>query len=116
MPKSFQMLNGFQEVERNNGESIHYHEVFYGRTTLGPFSMPAASRVPSVPGPFGLVLICPGTGGGRLSHRGAAVHIAEGGDVVATPENVSDNWRDDRFTGTSANWQRRPCHLGVVLD
>ena len=36
--------------------------------------------------------------------------------VVATPEHAGDSWHDDRFSGTSANWQRRPGQLNAVLD
>ena len=84
--------------------------------TLGPFSMAATSGAPVGAGPYGLVLISHGTGGGRLNHRVTAIRLAEGGYVVAAPEHAGDSWRDDRFSGTSANWRRRPGQLSAVLD
>ena len=87
-----------------------------GRTTLGPFTMEATPGAPAGAGPYGLVLISHGTGGGRLNHRGTAIRLAEGGYVVAAPEHAGDSWRDDRFSGTHANWKRRPRQLSAVLD
>lgn len=87
-----------------------------GRMTLGPFSMAATPGAPPGAGPHGLVLISHGTGGGRLNHRRTAIRLAEAGYVVGAPEHAGDSWRDDRFSGTSANWQRRPRQLRAVLD
>lgn len=90
-------------------------EVPSGQMTLGPFSMTATPGAPAGAGRYGLVLISHGTGGGRLNSRGTAIRLAEGGYVVAAPEHAGDSWRDDRFSGTSANWQRRPRQLSAVL-
>lgn len=84
--------------------------------TLGSFSMAATPRAPVGAGPYGLVLIFHGTGAGRLNHRVTAIHLAEGGYIGAAPEHAGDGWRDDRSSGTSANWQRRPGQLSAVLD
>ena len=87
-----------------------------GETTLGPFTMAASQDVPLGSGRHGLVLMSHGTGGGRLNHRGTAIRLAEAGYIVAAPEHAGDSWRDGRYSGTSANWRRRPQQLGAVLD
>ena len=87
-----------------------------GRTAIGPFSMAAARDAPVGAGRYGLVLISHGTGGGRLNHRGTAMRLAGAGYVVAAPEHPGDNWRDDRYSGTAANWRRRPRQLSATLD
>ena len=87
-----------------------------GRTAIGPFSMAATLNTPVGDGPYGLVLISHGTGGGRLNHRGTAIRLARAGYVAVAPEHAGDNWRDDRYSGTSANWRRRPRQLSATLD
>ncbi len=87
-----------------------------GRTVVGPFAMAAASGAPVGAGRYGLVLISHGTGGGRLNHRGTAIRLAQGGYIVAAPEHAGDNWRDGRYSGTSANWVRRSRQLSAILD
>ena len=87
-----------------------------GRTTIGLFTMNATRGTPVGPGRYGLVLISHGTGGGRLNHRGTAIRLAESGYIVAAPAHGGDNWQDDRYSGTSANWRRRPRQLGAVLE
>ena len=87
-----------------------------GTTTVGPFTMDAARDAPLGAGRYGLVLISHGTGGGRLNHRDTAIRLAEAGYVVAAPEHAGDSWRDKRYSGTSANWHRRPQQLSAVLD
>ena len=87
-----------------------------GATTVGPFAMSATRDAPPAAGRYGLVLISHGTGGGRLNHRDTAIRLAQGGYVVAAPEHAGDSWRDDRYSGTSANWHRRPRQLSAVLD
>ena len=87
-----------------------------GRMAIGPFSMAATPGAPPGAGPYGLVLISHGTGGGRLNHRSTAIRLAEAGYVVGAPEHAGDSWRDDRMSGTSANWRRRPRQLSAVLD
>lgn len=87
-----------------------------GRTVIGPFAMAATSGAPVGAGRYGLVLISHGSGGGRLNHRGTAIRLARGGYVVAAPEHAGDSWRDDRYSGTSANWLRRPRQLSATLD
>lgn len=87
-----------------------------GETTIGPFTMPATRDAPVGEGRYGLVLLSHGTGGGRLNHRDTAIRLAESGYIVAAPEHAGDSWRDGRFSGTSANWRRRPRQLSAVLD
>ena len=87
-----------------------------GQTTVGPFTMAASRDAPIGSGRHGLVLMSHGTGGGRLNHRGTAIRLAEAGYIVAAPEHAGDSWRDGRFSGTSANWHRRPRQLSAVLD
>ena len=87
-----------------------------GRTTVGPFSMAASRSAPIGSGRYGLIVISHGTGGGRLNHRDTAIRLAEGGYVVAAPEHAGDSYRDQRFSGTAANWRRRPQQLSAVLD
>ena len=87
-----------------------------GRTVVGPFTMFATRDAPVGEGRYGLVLLSHGTGGGRLNHRGTAIRLAEGGYIVAAPEHAGDNWRDERHSGTSENWRRRPRQLSAVLD
>ena len=36
--------------------------------------------------------------------------------AVVAPEHAGDNWRDGRYSGTSANWRRRPRQLSAALD
>ena len=86
------------------------------RTVIGPFAMEATAGAPVGDGRYGLVLISHGTGGGRLNHRGTAIRLARGGYVVAAPEHAGDSWRDDRYSGTSENWRRRPRQLSATLD
>ena len=87
-----------------------------GQTVEGPFAMAATRNAPVANGRFGLVLISHGTGGGRLNHRGTAIRLAAAGYIVAAPDHAGDNWRDSRFSGTAANWRRRPRQLSAVLD
>ena len=87
-----------------------------GTTSIGPFTMAATRDAAVGGGRYGLVLLSHGTGGGRLNHRGTAIHLAEGGYIVAAPEHAGDNWRDDSHSGTSENWRRRPRQLSAVLD
>ena len=87
-----------------------------GSTTVGPFTMPASGGAPVGAGRYGLILLSHGTGGGRLNHRDTAIRLAKAGYIVAAPEHAGDSWRDGRYSGTSANWRRRPRHLSAVLD
>ena len=87
-----------------------------GRTVIGPFTMAATSGAPVGAGRYGLVLMSHGTGGGRLNHRGTAIRLARAGYIVAAPEHAGDNWRDNSYSGTSANWRRRPRQLSATLD
>ena len=87
-----------------------------GTTIVGPFTMNATRDAPVGAGHHGLVLISHGTGGGRLNHRGTAIRLAESGYIVAAPEHAGDSWRDGRYSGTAANWRRRPRQLSAVLD
>ena len=87
-----------------------------GRTSVGPFSMPASRNAPVAAGRHGLVLISHGTGGNSLNHRGTAIMLAKAGYVAAAPEHAGDSWRDSRHSGTSANWSRRPRQLSATLD
>ena len=87
-----------------------------GRTTVGPFTMSATRGAPIGEGRYGLILLSHGTGGGRLNHRDTAIRLAETGYIVAAPEHAGDGWRDERYSGTSENWRRRPRQLSAVLD
>ena len=91
-------------------------EAATGRMTIGPFTMDASRGAPVGGGRYGLILLSHGTGGGRLNHRDTAIHLAEGGFIVAAPEHAGDSWRDKKFSGTSENWRRRPRQLSAVLD
>ena len=42
--------------------------------------------------------------------------MAAAGYIVAAPDHAGDSWRDSRFSGTAANWRRRPRQLSAVLD
>ena len=113
---------GFRDVVVEiEGEAVT-HALWYpaavpsGRTTIGPFTMPATRNSPITTGKHGLVLISHGTGGGRFNHRGTAIRLAEAGYIVAAPEHAGDNWRDARFSGTAVNWRRRPRQLSAALD
>ncbi len=86
------------------------------RIAVGPFTMSATRDAPLGAGEYGLVLISHGTGGGRFNHRGTAVRLAEAGYIVAAPEHAGDNWRDGGYSGTAANWGRRPRQLSAALD
>lgn len=113
---------GFRDVVVEVEGEETAHALWYpagvstGWTTVGPFSMSATRDVPIGAGRHGLVLISHGTGGGRFNHRGTAVRLAEAGYVVAAPEHIGDNWRDGRYSGTSANWRLRPRQLSATLD
>ena len=113
---------GFRDmvVEVEGEEATHAlwypTSVSSGRTTVGPFTMSATRDAPLGAGEYGLVLISHGTGGGRFNHRGTAIRLAETGYIVAAPEHTGDSWRDGRYSGTSANWRRRPRQLSAVLD
>ena len=87
-----------------------------GKASVGPFTMNASGGAPIGAGRYGLILLAHGTGGGRLNHRDTAIRLAASGYIVAAPEHAGDNWRDDRYSGTSANWHRRPRQLSAVLD
>ena len=87
-----------------------------GQSTVGPFTMTATRGTPVGEGRYGLILLSHGTGDGRLNHRGTAIRLAEAGYIVAAPEHAGDSWRDDRHSGTPANWRRRPQQLSAVLD
>ena len=113
---------GFRDIHvEGEGERLvtalwYPTEAASGTTTVGPFSMNASRVAPIGSGRYGLVLISHGTGGGRLNHRDTAIRLAKSGYIVAAPEHAGDSWRDDRFSGTSANWRRRPRQLSAVLD
>ena len=87
-----------------------------GRTAVGPFTLSATRGAPISEGQYGLILLSHGTGGGRLNHRDTAIRLAETGYIVAAPEHAGDSWRDERYSGTSENWRRRPRQLSAVLD
>ena len=87
-----------------------------GQTAVGPFTMNASLGAPVGAGRYGLILLSHGTGGGRLNHRDTAIRLAKHDYIVAAPEHAGDSWRDERFSGTSENWRRRPRHLSAVLD
>ena len=113
---------GFRDVAVEVDGEEAAHALWYpagvstGRTTVGPFTMSATRDAPISAGQHGLVLISHGTGGGRFNHRDTAIRLAEAGYVVAAPEHAGDNWRDGRYSGTSANWRRRPRQLSATLD
>ena len=113
---------GFREIAFEAGGEKSAAALWYptgappGRTAIGPFSMAATRNAPIGDGRYGLVLISHGTGGGRLNHRGTAIRLAAAGYVVAAPEHAGDNWRDTGYSGTSANWRRRPRQLSATLD
>ncbi|MDE0148932.1 MAG: hypothetical protein OXM58_11230 [Rhodospirillaceae bacterium] len=113
---------GFRDVRVETGGERMTVAVWYptglpsGRTVEGPFAMKAVRNAPLAGSRFGLVLISHGTGGGRLNHRGTAIRLAQAGYIAAAAEHSGDSWRDDRYSGTAANWVRRPRQLSVVLD
>ncbi|MDE0060497.1 MAG: hypothetical protein OXP07_20455 [Defluviicoccus sp.] len=113
---------GFRDIQFEAGGETLVAALWYptgaapGRTALGPISMDAARDAPPGAGRHGLVLISHGTGGGRLNHRGTAIRLARAGYVALAPEHAGDSWRDGRYSGTSANWHRRPRQLGAALD
>ena len=113
---------GFRDIYVDvDGETLitalwYPSEAASGRTTVGPFAMEASRDAAVGNGRYGLVLLSHGTGGGRLNHRDTAIRLAEGGYIVAAPEHAGDSWRDKRYSGTAANWLRRPRQLSAVLD
>ena len=113
---------GFRDIEFQAGGETLTAALWYptdaapGQTALGPFSMPATRDAPPGAGRYGLVLISHGSGGGRLNHRGTAIRLARAGYVALAPEHAGDSWRDGRYSGTAANWRRRPRQLGAALD
>ena len=113
---------GFRDIHvESDGERLvtalwYPTEAATGQTDVGPFTMDASRGAPLGDGQYGLVLLSHGTGGGRLNHRDTAIRLAEAGYIVAAPEHAGDSWRDGRYSGTSANWLRRPRQLGAVLD
>ena len=113
---------GFRDVGvEANGERMavavwYPTDVTSGRTVEGPFAMKAARDAPLAGGRFGLALISHGTGGGRLNHRDTAIRLARAGYIAAAPEHSGDSWRDDRYSGTAANWVRRPRQLSATID
>ena len=113
---------GFRDIHVEAGRDKLLVALWYpadrslGETTIGPFTMAASRDAPVGGGRHGLVLMSHGTGGGRLNHRDTAIRLAEAGYIVAAPEHAGDSWRDGRYSGTSANWRRRPRQLSAVLD
>ena len=113
---------GFREIRVEAGGERMVAALWYpslapsGRTRSGPFSMNATRDAPPAAGRFGLVLISHGTGGTHLGHRGTAIRLAQAGYIAAAPDHAGDSWRDGRYSGTAANWLRRPRQLSAVLD
>lgn len=113
---------GFRDVRVETGSERMAAAVWYpagapsGRTVEGPFAMGATRGAPLGNRRYGLVLVSHGTGGGRLNHRDTAIRLAKAGYIVAAPEHIGDSWRDSRYSGTAANWRRRPRQLSAVLD
>lgn len=113
---------GFRDIRIEAGGERMATALWYpsaapsGRTVEGPFVMAATRDAPVAKGRFGLVLISHGTGGHRLGHRGTAIRLAQAGYIAAAPDHAGDSWRDDRYSGTAANWVRRPRQLSAVLD
>ena len=113
---------GFREIRVEAGGERMAAALWYpspvpsGRTRSGPFAMNATRDAPPAAGRFGLVLISHGTGGTHLGHRGTAIRLARAGYIAAAPEHAGDSWRDRRYSGTAANWRRRPRQLSAVLD
>ena len=87
-----------------------------GQMTVGPFEMTATRGAPLGSGQYGLVLLSHGLGGGRFNHRDTATILAANGYLVAAPEHSGDNYRDSKYSGTVANFSRRPQQLSAVLD
>ena len=112
---------GFRDIHVEVGgerliTALWYPSEKNGRTVVGPFAMNASRGAPVGTGRYGVLLLSHGTGGGRLNHRDTAIRLAGGGYIVAAPEHAGDSWRDGRFSGTAANWLRRPRQLSAVLD
>ena len=113
---------GFREIRIAAGGAQMAVALWYpspvssGRAKSGLFTMNATRNAPLTARRYGLVLISHGTGGHRLGHRGTAIRLARAGYIAAAPEHAGDNWRDSRYSGTAANWRRRPRQLSAVLD
>src|SRR5258706_3608314 len=87
-----------------------------GVVEFGPYAMRVARDAAPSDGPFGLIVISHGSGGGAFDHRDLAMALASGGYVVAAPTHPRDNFQDMSGVGSLAVWTGRPKQVSSVID
>ena len=85
------------------------------KVTRGPFTLQLAMQGSPVRGNGRLVVISHGSGGSPWVHADLARTLVEDGFVVAMPEHLRDNYRDQSAAGPES-WQRRPLEVSRAID
>ncbi|HEY8608337.1 MAG TPA: hypothetical protein VIM12_14580 [Noviherbaspirillum sp.] len=83
---------------------------------FGPYLVQAGAGARPAAGPFPVVLLSHGSGGGMFSHHDTATHLARNGYVVAALEHPGDNYRDQRGQGSDLVVAGRVMQLSALLD
>jgi predicted dienelactone hydrolase len=85
------------------------------KVTRGPFTFQFALQGAPVRGNGRLVVISHGSGGSPWVHADLARALVEDGFIVAMPEHLRDNYRDQSAAGPES-WQRRPLEVSNAID
>lgn len=85
------------------------------KVTRGPFTFQLALQGAPMRGNGRLIVISHGSGGSPWVHADLARALVEDGFVVAMPEHLRDNYRDQSAAGPES-WQRRPLEVSRTID
>lgn len=86
------------------------------RESFGPYELDVARDAMIEGERLPLVVISHGDTGSPWTYRGLAAHLARAGFVVAMLEHPGNSRSDRNLTGTVANLENRPRHIGLAID
>lgn len=84
--------------------------------SLGPFPMNVAMGAAIEAGTFPIVVISHGSGGSNMVYRTLAMHLAQHGFVVCTPQHHFNNRFNNEWEMTLENLTHRPRHISMTID
>jgi predicted dienelactone hydrolase len=85
-------------------------------TQRPPFTVDATADATPASGPFALIVLSHGTGGGMLGHHDSLTALARAGFVAAAVEHPRDNYRDGSGFATDLQLVGRPHHIVALID
>ncbi len=86
-----------------------------GTTAFGPYNVAATPGAPAIPGAKPLVVISHGNGGSNLGHHDLATYLARHGFIVATLNQLGDDYRDTSKVGTIDVLAGRPVQVKAAI-